>query len=133
MRSPTLGLALAGLLLVSPFVGADDDKLPDLTKVSRAPRKEPVYISKRPLYGVAAFGPKADKAVWLVLDKTRPDGANYDVLHIDLNGDGDLTGPGERLTAGPDGKFKLTDFTDPATGVTHPAFTLRTEGSDPTV
>src|SRR5262245_34424787 len=117
MRPVTSICAVAALLPALPPVLADDMR--DLAKLVRAPRKEPTYAAKRPLSGLAAFGPKADKAVWMVLDKTSPDAKQYDVLHIDLDADGDLTGPGERLTADSDGRFRLQDFTDPATGVAH--------------
>lgn len=125
-----LAAAFVALLLLTP---AHATEPPDLAKLVRAPRKEPAYVAKRPLYGLAAFGPKADKAVWLVLDKSKEDAATYDVLHLDLDADGDLTGKGERLPADKDGRFKLADLTDPATGVTHKDFTLRVEGTAPTV
>jgi hypothetical protein len=128
MRSPTFACLVAGLLLGVPPAHAAE--MPDLAKLVRPPRKEPAYNSKRPLYGLAAFGPKAQKAIWLVLDKSKPDGARYDVLYIDLNGDGDLTGAGERLTAGADGRFRLAEFTDPALDVKHKDFTLRAIGKD---
>src|SRR2546425_12221632 len=61
----------------------------DLTKIDRTIAKEPQYQSKSPKYGLLVFGPKADKRVWLVLDK--------DVLYVDINGNGDLTEPGEKV------------------------------------
>jgi hypothetical protein len=133
MRPPTFACAVFALLL--GLAPAPADEVPDLAGLLRPPRKEPAYASKRPLYGLAAFGPRAQKAVWMVLDKSKPDGARYDVLHIDLDADGDLTGAGERLTAGPDGRFRLAELTDPATGVKHKEFTLRpgAGGADPEV
>jgi hypothetical protein len=131
MRPLAFSCAVAGLLLGVRTASAED--MPDLAKVECSLRKEPAYACKAPLYGLAAFGPKAEKAIWLVLDKSKPEGARYDVLFIDLNGDGDLTGPGERLTAGPEGGFRLPEFTDPATGVKHGEFTVRTVGDGPTV
>jgi hypothetical protein len=112
---------------------ARSDEMPELTKFRTTLRKEPTYVSKRPLYGLAAFGPKADKAVWLVLDKSKPDGNAYDVLFIDRNGNGDLTEPGERLTFGTDQRFRLPEFIDPATGARHGELTVRAEGENPTV
>jgi len=50
--------------------------------------REPVYKCK-PKYCVIALGAKAETRMWLVLD-----GA---VLYADLNGNGDLTQPGNRL------------------------------------
>jgi hypothetical protein len=122
--------------------------MPDLSNVDRAIKKEPAYVAKKPLYGLALFGPKAEKRVWLVLDKSKPDAPAYDVLHIDRNADGDLTGPGERVKAAgavpsrevsgevlnPEAsEFNLGDFTDPATGAKHSELKVRASGADPTV
>jgi hypothetical protein len=62
----------------------------DLSKIERTIRKEPVYKGK-PKYWLLVFGPKAKTRVWLVLDG--------DVLYVDRNGDGDLTGAGKRIEA----------------------------------
>jgi hypothetical protein len=118
------------LLILHPIHG---DELPDLARFRTAPRKEPDYVSKRPLYGLAAFGPKAEKALWLVLDKSKADGTHYDVLFIDRAGDGDLTRPEARLTLGPDNRFRVPEFTDPATGIKHGDLTVRLGGDEPTV
>src|SRR4029079_6305254 len=122
--SPTLKpvLALVPLLLVLTHAAAD---VPALSKSDRTIRKEPAYTAKQPLYGLAAFGPKAESRVWMVLDKSKPDAERYDVLHIELNADGDLTGAGERLDVDDEGLFHVKGFKDPATGVTHPDCTVR--------
>jgi RNA polymerase sigma factor (sigma-70 family) len=52
------------------------------------PTKEPKYCHE-PRYALLVFGPKRQQRVWVVLDGT--------TLYVDRNGDGDLTGPGERL------------------------------------
>ncbi len=62
----------------------------DLTKLSRAILKEPVYAG-RPRYGLLVLGPKAETRVWLVIDG--------ETLYVDRNGNGDLTEPGERVAA----------------------------------
>jgi hypothetical protein len=124
--------AAAGLLALAPAKAED---LPDLSRPA-PPLKEPAYATKQPLYGLAAFGPKAERRVWLVLDSSKTGGTDYDVLHIDLNADGDLTGSGERLTAVVEAdvrRFKVGDFTDPATGVKHTDFIVRTRGEGPQV
>ena len=124
--------ALVPLVLGMGHAVAAD--LPDLAKIDCTIRKEPTYTTKQPLYGLAVFGPKAQARVWMVLDKSKPDADDYDVLHIDLNADGDLTGPGERLTPDEDGRFRVADFKDPATGVKHPSFSIRlTRKAEPTV
>jgi hypothetical protein len=132
MPPRTAAWALTALALAPSAASAGG--APDLSKVDRAIRKEPAYVAKTPLYGLAVFGPGADKRVWMVLDKSRPD-SPYDVLHIDLNADGDLTGAGERLAA-QGGAFTLAEFTDPATGVRHPDLSVRlspADSADPTV
>jgi hypothetical protein len=132
MRPTAFFLAAALLPVALPPLSAGE--MPDLARSLKAPRKEPAYASKRPLYGLAAFGPKAEKAVWMVLDKGDPKGDLYDVLHIDLDADGDLTGKGERLAAGSDGLFRLAELTDPATGAKHKDLSVRITGkNDPTV
>src|SRR5215213_476602 len=109
MRMTSIPVALIFLALSLGSVPAAE--MPDLARVDRAIRKEPAYVARDPLYGLALFGQKAEKRVWLVLDKSKPDAAGYDVLHIDRNADGDLTGPGEQIKA--EGEvFKLGEFTD---------------------
>src|SRR5262245_35703569 len=81
-----LFLVFAGLIFFSP----PSAWAIDLTKIDRTIAREPAYKSKTPRYCLLVFGPQADKRVWLVLDK--------DVLHVDANGNGDLTEPGEKVT-----------------------------------
>src|SRR5262245_46497786 len=76
-------LALAVLLHEASTAAAVD-----LSKASRAIKKEPAYKSK-PRYCLMVFGPEAKHRVWLGLDG--------DTLYVDENGAGDLTGPGERV------------------------------------
>jgi hypothetical protein len=128
----TIPSAFALVLLALSLRWAPAAEMPDLTRVDRAIQKEPAYVAKNPLYGLALFGRKAEKRVWLVLDKSKPDAPTYDVLHIDRNADGDLTGPGERIQAA-GGAFKLGEFTDPATGAKHSDFTVKVSGTVPTV
>jgi hypothetical protein len=126
------GAALAALAVWAAGAGAAD-----LTKIDRAIAKQPTYRTKSPKYGLLVFGPEAKTRVWLVLDKSAPDADRYDVLHADLNANGDLTESGERITGRPDGtdlRFHLPDFKDPATGATHTGFSVRVAaGADPTV
>jgi hypothetical protein len=128
----THAVSAVALLALLPLA-ATAAEMPDLARLlDRGPRKEPAYVSKRPLYGLAAFGPRADKPVWMVLDQSRPAAGAYDVLYIDRDANGDLTGPGERLAAR-DGEFRLGDFTDPATGAKHTEFAVRVSGDRPDV
>lgn len=130
MRTTFLAFALVFWALSLRSLRAAE--MPDLARVDRAIQKEPTYVAKKPLYGLALFGPKAEKRVWLVLDKSKPDAPAYDVLHIDRNADSDLTGPGERIEIS-DRVFKLGEFTDPASGAKHSEFTVRLLEPDPTV
>jgi hypothetical protein len=101
----------------------------DLSKIPRSINKEPAYKAKDPKYALAVFGPEAKTRVWLVLDKSKPDAKNYDVLYADLNANGDLTEANERF-APDDGDaaesklFKLPDFVDPLTKEKHTDVTL---------
>src|SRR5262245_1959388 len=90
-RSPLMSLHWLLPALTCLLAGASSASAPavDLTKIDRTIAKEPRYQSKPPKYGLLVFGPKADKRVWLVLDK--------DVLYVDANGNGDLTEPGEKV------------------------------------
>lgn len=63
----------------------------DLTKIDRRLVKEPAYQSKEPRYCLLVLGPEARQRVWLVHDQ--------DALFVDLNGNGDLTEPGEKFKA----------------------------------
>jgi hypothetical protein len=133
MRAVSLGFA--GWLLASvPVVAAD---LPDLAQLDRRIAREPHYTARMPLYGLLAFGPRAEKHVWLVLDRSRADAPFYDVLYVNRNADGNLTAPDARLagTVEKDSTlFKLPEFRDPATGQVHTAFSVRVEGREaPTV
>jgi hypothetical protein len=76
------------LSLLVLLVGAALSPAADLTKVDPIIKKEPAYKGK-PKYCLLVFGPEAKTRVWLVLD-----GAT---LYADLNGNGDLTEPGERF------------------------------------
>lgn len=127
--------APACVLLAAALGRADDG--PDLKGVDRRAPKEPSYTSKQPLYGLLAFGPRAQARVWMVLDRSKPDAGSYDVLYADLNADGDLTDPGERLIGLEENgskRFRLPDLKDPVTGAVHSNFTARaSSGAEPTV
>jgi hypothetical protein len=73
------------------FAAAGPAAAADLGHIDRAIKKEPAYQTKAPGYLLLAFGPEARDRVWLVRDG--------DVLYADRNGNGDLTEPGERITA----------------------------------
>jgi hypothetical protein len=80
-----LRLLLVLLICSAPATAAD------LSKIHRTIAKEPRYQSK-PKYCLLVFGPDAKTKVWLALDG--------DVLYVDRNGNGDLTGEGKKIRRG---------------------------------
>jgi hypothetical protein len=52
---------------------------------------EPAYRGKAPKYAVLAFGPSASERAWLVHDG--------DLLYVDRNANGNLTGAGKKVSA----------------------------------
>jgi hypothetical protein len=78
------------------------------------------------------FGPAAQKHIWTVLDQSKPEAELYDLLYVDLNANGDLTEPTERLVGQVEGngiRFRLPDLKDLATGAVHTRFTARVSGA----
>jgi hypothetical protein len=128
MRSAWASIACS--LLMSVFAQASDN--PVLHNVDREIAKEPKYVAKRPLYAMLAFGPAAQKRIWIVLDRSTAGAELYDILYVDLNANGDLTEPAERVVGkivGNDIRFQLPDLKDPITGKVHTGFTARVSGA----
>ena len=73
------------------FVAGASTQAADLMKIDRRITKEPTYKSGSPRYALLVFGPEAKDRVWIVKDG--------DTLYVDRNGDGDLTGAGEKVAA----------------------------------
>jgi hypothetical protein len=118
--------SLACLLLTSVLGRASDN--PVLQNIDRSISKEPSYVAKRPLYGLLAFGPEAQKRVWMVFDHSKPGAKLFDVIYVDLNANGDLTESTERFVGkmeGNDIRFRLPDLKDPVTKAVHTQFTAR--------
>jgi len=108
----------AGLGALGGMLGGEGEEAPrpiDFAKVDRRIGRLPALTSKAPRYGLFLFGTQGEKRVWAVVDG--------DVLYLDRNADGDLTGATERI-AGEGRSFKIGDFVDPATGAVHKAFTI---------
>lgn len=74
----------------------------DLSKIDRQIAKEPTYQSP-PKYCLLVFGPEAKSRVWLVHDG--------ESLFVDRNGDGDLTGDGERVVGRADESHGIKGWT----------------------
>jgi hypothetical protein len=104
----------------------------DLTKIDRQIAKEPAYTAEQPLYGMAIIGSSGSLRIWMVLDKTSSESDRYDVVYVDLNGNGDLTEPSEKLDSVNDDRFQLPDVTDPKTDETHTNFELSNRTGEPT-
>src|SRR6516225_2856406 len=81
----TARLVAAALLLL----GAVQARGADLKKIDRTIAREPTYTSKHPKYCLLVFGPEGTTRIWLVVDG--------DFLHVDRNGNGDLTQKGKRV------------------------------------
>lgn len=96
----------------------------DFSKVDRTIRKLPELKAEKPLYALFLFGIDGETRVWAVLDKSAKDKDAYDVLHLDRNADGDLTGKGERIDGG-NGTFSIGDFEEPGTEVVHKGFLIQ--------
>src|SRR5207248_11337516 len=60
-------------------------------RMDRAIKKEPVYQTRTPKYGLLVFGPEGKDRVWLVRDG--------DTLYVDRNGNGDLDRKSTRLNS----------------------------------
>jgi hypothetical protein len=75
----------------------------DYGKVPRTIVRQPAYRSKSPEYGLLLFGPRAKVRVWVVCDG--------ETVYLDRNGDGDLTGKGERFAKASD--CKNIEIADP--------------------
>jgi WD40 repeat protein len=77
------------LLILASCVGL----LPaaDIAEVDRTIVKQPAYESDEPGYALLTFGSPAKDRVWLVWDG--------ESLHVDRNGNGDLTDSGEKVAA----------------------------------
>jgi hypothetical protein len=120
-------LLVIGLTLPAGLFG--DEARQELSKIDRRIGKQPKYIAEQPLYGLVVVGPQMKTRIWMVLDKSATSQTEYDVVHADLNGNGDLTDDGERIALNVDkdgtSRFKLPDITDPNTGETHTEFSLR--------
>jgi hypothetical protein len=119
-RTPSYSICFGLLLLTGGYTNAANS--PDLSQIERRIAKEPVYKVKQPLYGLYVFGPEAKTRAWAILDKSKPDAPDYDVLYFDRNADGDLTTPEERIVGKVEGEhmtFDIGSFTDPVTKQKH--------------
>ncbi|MEX0642516.1 MAG: hypothetical protein WD468_07435 [Pirellulales bacterium] len=80
----------------------------DYARIDRTIAKEPQYKSKAPRFCLLLFGREAKTRMWVVLDEN--------VLYIDRNADGDITGADERVDKS--NRFKAVHLADPD-GKTH--------------
>ncbi len=71
---------------------------------SRQPlRKRPAGLSPQAQYCLLTFGARADKQIWMIHDA--------DQLYVDLNGNGDLSEPGERFLEKEEKGFQIPGIT----------------------
>src|SRR5438552_2104023 len=106
---------VTGLLSICVGVSA----AADLEKIDRRLQQQPTYQSREPRYCMLVFGPNADTRIWLALDLAydplRENPGNKEALYADLNGDGGLTDPNERIPV----TVVTQEYTDPFTFVQH--------------
>lgn len=132
-----ISLTLTIVCLVSTHARAAQP--PDLAKIERQIAKQPSYTAAEPLYGLFVFGPEARTRVWAVLDKSKADNDQYDVLYFDRDADGDLTEEGEHIVGDIEqrehaARFTIGDFSDPNSQDTHTSLSLtRRPSSDGSV
>ena len=107
-------------------------RLIEFDKVDRTIRKLPKLNAEKPLYGLLLFGLNGQHRVWAVLDKREAGRDTYDLLYLDRNADGDLTGDDERIVAAREGSyarakatyFEIGDFRDPGSRAVHKEFQI---------
>lgn len=106
----------------------------DYTKVERKLTKQPAFVAE-PRYAMFVFDMAGDFRVWMVADKSQPDAQYYDVLYVDLDGDGDLTEATERFTGKLDEKaaaagmamtIRVGDIRVPGSDLVHTKFLVST-------
>ena len=122
------------LLLLAACVGLSlGSNGGELAKFRRDVPTWPSFVASEPLYGVFVFGRNIDRPVWAVLDKSSTDSILFDVLYLDLNGDGDLTAKAERFTPieksidpkkGTNTVFKMDRFVEPGSDREHKDFKI---------
>ena len=120
--------AICWLALLTGAMGraSDDFAEIDYKKIDRRIAKEPRYVAA-PRYGLLVLDPAGAYRVWAVFDKSQAKLPHYDVLYLDLNGDGDLTDPGERFVgkydeSAPKGRkltIRVGDVRVPGTKLVH--------------
>lgn len=105
----------------------------DLEKLKTKITKEPSYVAKQPLYGFTVVGKAGGSRIWMVLDKSKADGEQYDVAYVDLNGNGNLADANERFTTTQEGRlsFALPEIVDPDTKERHTEFKLSVSSRQP--
>lgn len=135
-RSATLfGFFLLACSCASPVWGAALAFVEvDCAKVERRIAKEPKYVSQ-PLYALFIFDLEGKNRTWAVLDNSKADLPYYDVLYLDLKGNGDLTEPGKRFVGKFDEKLapaglslsiRVDKLPVPGTDLVHTDFLLAT-------
>src|SRR4051812_5998179 len=91
-------------VLIALVVGTSPVVAVDLTKVPRTISREPSYQSQ-PKYCLLVFGPEAKTRIWLVRDGS--------MLHVDRNGNGDLTEANEQVALNPQEQlFEVGDIVE---------------------
>lgn len=109
----TVFLAL-GVLGATPRQAVNEQPA-DLSRIDRAPGRQPIYQSDAAQYCLLVFGPQAKTRVWLAVDG--------DTLYVDRNGNGDLTDAGEAV-AGSKYGFDIGTLVEPDGRTRHTSLVL---------
>lgn len=121
------------LALAASLAAADDFVEVDYGKVGRTIAKEPRYVSA-PRYALFVLDPAGRFRVWAVADRSK-EAKHFDILYMDLDGDGDLTEAGERFegradpklaAAGMEMSIRVGDIPVPGTKIVHTTFLVST-------
>jgi hypothetical protein len=136
MKPLLLGALLIATVHGVALAGDEPFAVVDYTKISRTIAKEPAYVGE-PLYALFVFGPAGQARMWAVLDRSKPGLPYRDVLYLDLDADGDLTEPGEKLVAkysergaraGMAVVMRVKKLAVPGTDIVHTDFLISTVG-----
>jgi len=121
---------ILAFLVLLPQDGAGKTEI-DYLKVDRKIGKQPAYAAK-PIYAVFLMDAEGKRPIWGVLDKSKPLSGLYDILYIDMNGNGDLVDEGERFvpTAADAHSswavIRIGNFKVPGTDLVHTGFKMQT-------
>lgn len=121
-------LAFAVLPTSSASSSPDRDPMPfEFSRIARTLENPPELNTSKPRYAMFLFGLRGQVRVWAILDQKDPTGERFDILHLDLDGNGEFDAKERFECAEPTDErcvFTIGDFVDPADRVQHTEFKL---------